>query len=102
MRMLRVLDVGLVRELQAILSLYLGALIVGYSMGFSAVAVPDIKEERRYDTVLSLCITTSLTNRSNHSYSDIPSIRVTEEGLSWFGKDFFSLHSWGRHCALRI
>ena len=45
--MLSILDAGLVRELQAILSLYFGALLSGYSMGFSAVAVPDIKEEMR-------------------------------------------------------
>ena len=39
--------VGLARELQAILSLYLGTLLSGYNMGFSAVAIPDIKAEMR-------------------------------------------------------
>ena len=43
--MLAVLDPGLVRELQAILTLYIGPLLSGFSMGFSAVAVPDMKEE---------------------------------------------------------
>ena len=71
MEMLRVLDVGLGREVQAILSLYLGTLLDGYGVGFSAVAVPDIKEEMS----------------SNHSYSDIPRIEATDEELSWFGKD---------------
>lgn len=45
--MISVLRSGLVRELQAILTLYLGTLLGGYSMGFSAVAIPDIKIEMR-------------------------------------------------------
>ena len=68
---------GLVRELQAILSLYLGVLLAGLSMGFSAVAVPDIKEEMRYRV------------RSNSSYSIIPTIEATEDELSWFGKNLY-------------
>ena len=43
--MLSVADVGLRRELQSILTMYLATLLNGYSSGFSAVAVPDIKEE---------------------------------------------------------
>ena len=43
--MLSLFEIGLMRELQAILSLYLGPLLLGYSNGFSAVAVPDIKSE---------------------------------------------------------
>ena len=45
--MISVLRSGLARELQAILTLYLGTLLGGYSMGFSAVAIPDIKTEMR-------------------------------------------------------
>ena len=43
--MLSVADVGLRRELQSTLTMYLATLLNGYSSGFSAVAVPDIKEE---------------------------------------------------------
>ena len=41
------LDPGLPRELLAILSLYLGTLLNGYSFAFSAVAIPDMKREMR-------------------------------------------------------
>ena len=43
--MLSVVDVGLRRELQSILTMYLATLLNGCSSGFSAVAVPDIREE---------------------------------------------------------
>ena len=43
--MLSLLDVGLRRELQSILTIYLSLLLQGYSSGFSAVALPDIKDE---------------------------------------------------------
>ena len=67
--MLAVVDVGGRRELQAILTVYLSTLLSGYSSGFSAVAVPAMREEVR----------------SNHSYWDIPPVELTEEELSWFG-----------------
>lgn len=54
-RMLGVLDPGLVRELQAILTLYIGPLLSGFSMGFSAVAVPDMKEEMRLEVKFNYC-----------------------------------------------
>ena len=41
--------VSLLRELQAILTVYLCTLLSGYSMGFSAIAIPDIKNKMRYD-----------------------------------------------------
>ena len=41
-------DVGLVRETGTILAIYLSTLLTGYSTGFSAVAVPDIKVDRRW------------------------------------------------------
>ena len=50
-RMLAVLDPGLRRELQAILTLYIGTLLSGFSMGFSAVAVPDMREEMRLERI---------------------------------------------------
>ena len=46
--MLSLLDAGPAREVQAILSLYLATLLTGYNFGFSAVAVPDIKQEMRW------------------------------------------------------
>ena len=46
--MFGVFDVGLRRELQSILTIYLSMLLNGYSSGFSAMAVPDIKEEMRW------------------------------------------------------
>ena len=42
---------GLLRELQAILTVYLCTLLSGYSMGFSAIAIPDIKNKMRYDEI---------------------------------------------------
>ena len=45
--MFSALEPGLPRELLAILSLYLGTLLNGYSFGFSAVAIPDINNEMR-------------------------------------------------------
>ena len=46
-KMLSLIELGLGRELQAILSLYLGPLLSGYMLGFSAVAGPGIREELR-------------------------------------------------------
>ena len=45
--MFSALQSGFARELQAILTLYLGTVLIGFSIGFSAVAIPDIKEEMR-------------------------------------------------------
>ena len=45
--MVAFLEAGLAREVQAIVSLYLGSLLSGYSLGLSAVALPDIKQEMR-------------------------------------------------------
>ena len=41
------LEAGMRREFQAIVTLYLGTLLGGYSMGLSAVAIPDMKNEMR-------------------------------------------------------
>ena len=38
---------AMARELQAIITLYLGTLMGGYAMGWSAVAVPDMREDMR-------------------------------------------------------
>ena len=40
-------DSGLCRELQAILTVYTCILLSGYSLGFSAIAIPDIKSNMR-------------------------------------------------------
>ena len=62
-------DVGLRREMEAVLSLYISTLLAGFTAGFSAVAGPDMRLEM-------------VTNTS----SPLPTISVTEEDLSWFGK----------------
>ena len=68
--MLAAADVAGRRELEAILTVYLGTLLSGYSSGFSAVAVPGMREEAR----------------SNFSHSSIiPPLEMTEDQLSWFG-----------------
>lgn len=48
-KMLPEVEAGLVREAGTILAIYLSTLLTGYSTGFSAVAVPDIKVERRWE-----------------------------------------------------
>ena len=65
---------GLVRELQAILTLYIGTLLGGFSMGFSAVTIPDIKQEWKM--------------RENKTSFFIPAIEALNEDLSWFGRIF--------------
>ena len=45
--MISLVEAGLGRELQAIITLYLGTLLGGYSMGFSAVAIPDMNHDMR-------------------------------------------------------
>jgi len=66
--MLSVLDSGLARELQAILTLYLGTILNGYSFGWSAVAIPNMKYEMSH----------------NGSLSVLPTIRASDEELTWF------------------
>ena len=63
-------DVGLRREMGAVLSLYISTLLAGFTGGFSAVASPDMRLEMV----------------SNTSSSPLPTISMTEEDLSWFGK----------------
>ena len=60
-----------VREAHAVLTVYFSTLIGGYSMGFSAVAIPDIKNEMK--------------SEYPHSYL-ISSIQASSEELSWFGE----------------
>ena len=50
---------------------YLGTLAHAYGYGFSAVAIPDIRNEMRETNITRL----------------IPSIVATDEQLSWFGED---------------
>ena len=53
--MISLAEAGLARELQAIITLYLGTLLGGYSMGFSAIAIPDMKHDMRNEVnVVSL------------------------------------------------
>jgi hypothetical protein len=67
-------NVGLMRELQAILTLYLGTVMGGFNMGYSAVTIPDIKQEWEI--------------RGNTTSSFLPEIEASDEDLSWFGKNF--------------
>ena len=45
--MLTLLDKDAMRELQAIMTLYLATVLEGFNSGFPAVAVPDMKQEIR-------------------------------------------------------
>ena len=60
---------GLVKEIFAISALYLASILEGYSLGFSAVAIPDINNE--------------MNNENSTSF--ITKISATTEQLSWFG-----------------
>ena len=60
----------LLREAWTVVIVYLGTLAHAYSYGFSAVAIPDIRNEMRETNVTRL----------------IPSIVATDEQLSWFGE----------------
>lgn len=62
-------NAGLIRELQAILTLYIGTVLSGFNMGFSAVAIPDIKQEWKM---------------KGNSTSFLPRIEASDEELSWF------------------
>ena len=62
-------DTSLMRETQCIVTVYIGNLMSGYAMGFSAVAIPDIMNEMK----------------SNQS-SILPAIDAKPEDLSWFGE----------------
>ena len=57
------------REFQAIITIYLGAIAMGVTNGYSAVAIPDIKNEQTTNDTLV-----------------IPVPDATTEELSWFGK----------------
>ena len=67
--MITSINYAILRETFAILTLYLGTILGGYNMGFSAIAIPDIKNEM-------------MTN----STSFIPKILASNDQLSWFGK----------------
>ena len=45
--MFSLFEPGVLRQLQAILTLYLGTILIGVSIGFSAIAIPDMKQEMR-------------------------------------------------------
>ena len=68
--MLSSIEPDFVREAHAVLTVYLSTLLGGFGMGFSAVAIPDIKNEMKL---------------GNESYL-VPSIQASSEELSWFGK----------------
>ena len=69
--MISFLDGGLLRQIQAIFTCYLGSLLTGFSVAFSAIAIPGIKLDRA------------------QQLSFVGSIEVSDANLSWFGK-FFS------------
>ena len=76
------IESGLSRELQAILTLYLATVMGGFMMGFSAIAIPDIKNE------IANCVnSTDDVTDINDSECDslIPVTMATGEQLSWFG-----------------
>ena len=51
--MLTLLDKDAMRELQAIMTLYLATVLEGFNSGFPAVAVPDMKQEIRSNKTIS-------------------------------------------------
>ena len=63
--MFSLLPAGLARELQAILTLYLGTVLIGFSIGYSAVATPDIKNEMRQilHGLSQCCVNLSISER---------------------------------------
>ena len=67
--MLTVINIGLIRELQAILTLYMFTVLSGFSMGFSAISIPDIKKEMQMG--------------GNQSSYFLPAIKASDEELSW-------------------
>ena len=69
--MFSILEPDFLREAHAVLTVYLSTLLMGLGMGFSAVAIPDIKNEMKL---------------GNESYL-ITSIQASDEELSWFGKN---------------
>ena len=64
--------VGFLRELQAILTLYVGTLLGGFGVGFSSFAVPAIKLEWEQN--------------GNTNTSSLGEMEASDEALSWFGK----------------
>ena len=66
--MISFLDGGLLRQIQAIFTCYLGSLLTGFSVAFSAIAIPGIKLDR------------------TQKLSFVGSIEVSNDNLSWFGK----------------
>ena len=74
--MLSSIEPDFVREAHAVLTVYLSTLLGGFGMGFSAVAIPDIKNEMKL---------------RNESYL-ITSIQASSEELSWFGKSLIGFY----------
>ena len=66
--MISFLDGGLLRQIQAIFTCYLGSLLTGFSVAFSAIAIPGIKLDRAQELFL------------------VGSIEVSDDNLSWFSK----------------
>ena len=71
--MFQLIQPDFVREAHAVLTVYLTTFLGGYSMGFSAVAIPDIKSEMK----------------SKDQSNLISTIQASSEELSWFGEDLF-------------
>ena len=58
------------------MTIYIGTLLSGFSIGFSAVSIPDIKEERNIST-------------ANQTEFPLRPMEASNEELSWFGKELF-------------
>ena len=61
------------REIQAIFTCYLGSLLTGYGLAFSAIAIPDIKNDRD----------------SKFSFLGFGEVQISDDNLAWFGKNNF-------------
>ena len=70
-------DSGLCRELQAILTVYTCSLLSGYSLGFSAVAIPDIKSNMRQYAILLYMYLYIQYTQQNEDFLDLEMILIT-------------------------
>ena len=81
------ITISFCREIQAIFTCYLGSLLTGYGLAFSAIAIPDIKNDRD----------------SQFSFLGLGLIQISNDSLAWFGKT--SIYEQGRlfkHCFQQV
>ena len=75
-----VMEGGLMREVQVILTLYLGTLLGGFSVGFSSSALPGIREEWDINNAGAKLVLTKATEY--YPYLEIMNGTISTKGLS--------------------